>query len=41
MASEAVLKAALQQTRSGKGVYLEVALACAAGYLGPLCTLPE
>lgn len=34
MASEAVLKAALQRTRSGRGVYLEVALANAAGYLG-------
>ena len=34
MASEAVLKAVLQQSRSGKGVYLEVALTGAAGYLG-------
>ena len=34
MASEAVLKAVVQQSRSGKGVYLEVALASAAGYLG-------
>ncbi len=34
MASEAVLKAVLQRTRSGKGVYLEVALAGAAEYLG-------
>jgi alpha-methylacyl-CoA racemase len=34
MASEAVLKAVLQQSRSGKGVYLEVALSGAAGYLG-------
>ena len=34
MASEAVLKAVLQQNRSGKGVYLEVALAGAAQYIG-------
>ncbi len=34
MASEAVLKALLQQSRSGKGVYLEVALSRAAEYLG-------
>lgn len=34
MASEAVLQAVLQQQRSGKGVYLEVALAGASAYLG-------
>ncbi len=34
MATEAVLKAVLQQHRSGKGMYLEVALAAAASYLG-------
>ena len=34
MTSEAVLKAVLQQSRSDKGVYLEVSLAGAAGYLG-------
>ena len=34
MASEAVLKAVLQLKRSGKGTYLEVALAGAAQYLG-------
>ena len=34
MATEAVLKAVLQQHNSGKGVYLEVALANAAAYLG-------
>ena len=33
MASEAVLKAMLQQLKSGKGSYLEVALSQAAGYL--------
>ena len=33
MASEAVLKAVLQQLKSGKGSYLEVALSQAAGYL--------
>ena len=34
MASEAVLQAVLQQGRSGKGVFIEVALAGAATYLG-------
>jgi crotonobetainyl-CoA:carnitine CoA-transferase CaiB-like acyl-CoA transferase len=34
MASEAVLQAVLLRQRSGKGVYLELALASAAAYLG-------
>ena len=34
MASEAVLQAVLQKQRSGKGVYLEVALASASAWLG-------
>jgi alpha-methylacyl-CoA racemase len=34
MASEAVLQAVLQWQRSGKGAYLEVALASASAYLG-------
>lgn len=34
MAAEAVLAAVLEQRRRGKGVYVEVALAAAAGYLG-------
>ena len=34
MACEAVLQAVLQQGRTGRGVYLEVALAGASAYLG-------
>jgi alpha-methylacyl-CoA racemase len=34
MASEAVLQAVLHKQRSGKGVYLEVALSSASAYLG-------
>jgi len=34
MASEAVLQVVMQQQRSGKGVFVEVALASAAAYLG-------
>jgi crotonobetainyl-CoA:carnitine CoA-transferase CaiB-like acyl-CoA transferase len=34
LASEAVLQVVLQHQRSGKGVFVEVALACASTYLG-------